>query len=523
MEELEILFGLLLVMLGLVAVARRIGIAYPILLVLAGLVIGFIPGLPKIEVKPEIVFIVFLPPILQMAAYSTPMRDFRANLRSIGLLAIGLVLATSAIVAIVAHYIIGLTWAEGFLLGAIVAPPDAIAATSVAQNVKMPKRIVTILEGESLLNDASSLVIYRVALAAVVSGTFSLFDAGLQFLISSIAGLAIGLVIGVVLTPVFRWLVNDAPVFVILTFLSGYGAYLLAEAFHVSGVLAVVALGLFYVRHNTMNAELRLQATPVWQIVVFLINGLVFILIGLQLGHIVGTLDGQSPLVLIGYGAVVSLAVIIVRLLWVFPGAYLSNLAGGNNKKGAYPAWQNVLVTGWAGMRGIVSLAAALALPLTINNGPFHNRDLIIYLTFAVILATLVLQGLSLPLLVRNLKLQDDSNEEREEHKARLKAAHAARERLTELAEEDWVTTKVVDKLRMQYEARIRHFTALYQGEDADHETEQNLQSYRRMRQELIQAERDAILMLRDSGIINDEVMRRVQYELDLEIVQITN
>jgi monovalent cation/hydrogen antiporter len=524
MKEIEILFGLLFVMLILVAVARRLKIAYPILLVIGGLLISFIPGLPHIEVEPEIVFIVFLPPILQAAAYFTPMRDFRQNLRSIGLMAIGLVLATASAVAVVSHYVIGLSWAEGFILGAIVAPPDAIAATAVARNVKMHHRIVTVLEGESLLNDATALVTLRVALAALVTGSFSFFNAGWSFLLAAIGGIIVGLLIGIVSAPLFRRLTSDVPVYTVLTFLAGYASYILAEeVLHVSGVLAVVALGLYFSRYNSMTPEIRLQAVPVWDIVVFIINGLAFILIGLQLNGVLESLRGNSPLTLLGYAVAVCLVVIVVRFLWVFPGAYLPRLPRKVRERDPFPRWQNVFIVSWAGMRGIVSLAAALALPLQVNGRPYENRDLLIFLTFSVILATLVLQGLSLPLLVKWLKAGDDGQEIREEHKARLKTAHAARQRLTEIANrENWVSDELATKLHQQYEVRIQHFTALYQNPDGEHEDE-GVESYERLRLHLLEAENAALLKLRDEGVINDEVLRRVQRDLDFEYMQLQN
>jgi CPA1 family monovalent cation:H+ antiporter len=523
LEEIEIILGLLVIAIGLVALARKLQVPYPILLVVGGLLIGFIPGLPKIELEPDLVFLLFLPPILQLAAYYTPIRDFRANLGAIGLLAIGLVLFTMVVVALIAHAIIpDLPWAAAFVLGAIVAPPDAVAATSIAERLNLPRRMVTVLEGESLLNDATSLVAYRVAVAAILTGSFSLLDAGLQFLVSATVGVAIGLAVGFLITPIFRRLTEDIPVYIIFTFLSGYIAYLLAESVHVSSVLAVVALGIFYSqpRFNTMTAELRLQATPVWDIVVFLLNGFIFILIGLQLGRIIERLDGQ--VVTLGWYAVaICLAVIVARMVWMFPGAYLPRLPRKIRQRDPFPPWKQVLVVGWTGMRGVVSLAAALALPLTIQGGqPFPQRDLIIFLTFCVILATLVVQGLTLPWLIRKLKIKDDGGAEREEHKARLKAAYAGRARLNELANNNGVSPIFTQKLSKHYDARIRRFSARYHGEPDDTEEEKSA-NYKQLEEELLKAEMGAILQLRNEGIINDEVLRRVQYDLDLELLRL--
>ena len=522
LDELEIIFGLLVVMVGLVAVARRLRIPYPILLVLGGLGIGFVPGLPKIELEPDLVFFLFLPPILQLAGYYTPIRDFRANLRSIGLLAIGLVLFTIVIVAVVAHiFIDGMSWPVAFLLGAIVAPPDAVAASSIAQRLKLPRRIVTVLEGESLLNDATALVAYRVAVTAVVTGAFSWTDAGLQFVVSSVGGVALGLAVGWILTPVFRHLLNDSSVYIILTFVSGFTAYFLGETFHVSGVLAVVTLGIFYVRHNTLTPDLRIQATVVWEIVVFILNGFIFILIGLQMRGISERIVDGSLGTLLFYAGLICLTLIVARIVWVFPATYLPRLPKKIRERDPFPAWQNVSVVAWTGMRGVVSLASALALPVTIENGaPFPQRDLVVFLTFSVILATLVLQGLSLPFLIRWLGVRDDGGAEHEENKAWLKAAYAGQKKLNELAVQEWVSSEMVSKLTRQYQARIKRFSARYHGEEEDG-LENHFTNFQRLELELLEAELAAILKLRDEGIINDEVLRHVQQYLDLEIVRL--
>ncbi len=519
LNGIELIIGLLFVMVLLVALARKLGIPYPIFLVLAGLVLGFVPGLPKIELQPSMILILFLPPILQSSAYYMPVRDFRANLRSIGLLAIGLVLVSMVAVALVAHALIdGLPWGAAFLLGAIVAPPDAVAASSIAQRLHLPRRIVTVLEGESLLNDATALVAYRVALASVTTGVFSFLDAGGQFLYASLGGVAVGLAVGFAIKPLFSRLLNDSSVYLIMTFLSGYVAYLLAETFHFSSVLAVVTLGVLYSlpRFNTMTAELRIQSTAVWEVVVFLLNGLIFILIGLQMGAIVERLDGEAW-TLTGYAVAICLTVILVRIVWVFPATYLPRVPRKVRERDPFPPWQHVAIVSWTGMRGVVSLAIALALPLTIENGsPFPRRDLIIFLTFMVILSTLVLQGLTLPLLIRWLKVVDDGGAEKEENKARLKAAHAGRLRLNELSSNDWVADEVVAKLTRQYEARIRRFSDRYTG-NGDGTTEAHFANFERLEDELLQAEREAVLKLRNDEVINDEVLRRVERDIDLE------
>ncbi|QBD76395.1 Na+/H+ antiporter [Ktedonosporobacter rubrisoli] len=521
MNNSEIILALLFIMVMLVALARRIQLPYPILLVLAGLGISFIPGLPRIELDPDLVFVLFLPPILQLSAYNTPIRDFRANLQAIGLLAIGLVLATTVAVALVAHFVLGLPWPIAFVLGAIVAPPDAVAASSIAERLKLPRRIVTLLEGESLVNDATALVAYRVAIAAVTTGSFSLIEAGSQFLLASAGGVVIGIIIGLLVTPIFRRLTEDVPVYLMLTFLSGYGAYLLAETFHTSGVVAVVTLGIFYgqPRFNTMTPDLRLQGTAIWDMVVFALNGLIFILLGLQLPIVLQGLS-EPPLTLMGYAAIVCATLILIRIIWVFPGAYVPRLLRGESRD-QLPSWQNVTILGWTGMRGIVTLAAALSLPL-VKGMPFPHRNLIIFLAFVVILVTLVLQGLSLPALIQVLKVVDDGSAEREEHKARLKAAMAGKARLEELAQNNLLTEGQLKKLTHRYEGRTRLYRARYQGEQ-DEQEERNMQMWERAEQELLQAELDAILALRNEEIINDEILRRVQRDLDLELLRLRN
>jgi monovalent cation/hydrogen antiporter len=517
-ETVLIVFSLLAAMVILVALANRLRIPYPILLVLGGLVISLIPGLPFIELNPSLVFILFLPPILQQSAYYTPIRDFRANLRSISLLAIGLVLATMIGIAIVAHALIpGMPWAAAFVLGAIVAPPDAVAASSIAQRLKLPRRIVTVLEGESMLNDATALVSYRVAVAAVVTGVFSFWQAGAQFLISSIGGVAIGIAVALLLTPIFRRVTQDVPVFLILTFLSGYGAYLLADALQCSGVLAVVALGMFYIRVNTMTPELRIQGAAVWDIVVFLLNGLIFILIGLQMRSVMEQLSGRSLITLCWYAFVVCLTAILIRIAWVFPGTYLPRLPARVRTRDPFPPWQHATIVAWTVMRGVVSLASALALPLVLANGQaFPQRDLIIFLTSSVILVTLVFQGLTLPLLIRWLKVEDDGGSEREENKARLIAAQAAQARLQELASEYGMKAEVLERINRRYENRVRLFSGRYH-DNQDEAIEKHFTGFGKLELDLLETEQAALIKLRNDEVINDEVLRTVQRDLDLE------
>ncbi|HEY3931211.1 MAG TPA: Na+/H+ antiporter [Verrucomicrobiae bacterium] len=516
----DIFVGLLLAVAVLALVARKLHIPYPILFVLGGLLLGWIPGLPKVRLNPDLVFLFFLPPLLFPAALFTSWRDFRLNLRPISLLAIGLVLFTTVAVAYFAHYFMNLPLAVGFVLGAIISPPDAIAATAIAERLKVPRRIVTILEGESLVNDATALVAYRFAVVAVISGSFSLAHASGQFFIVGIGGILIGLAVGW-LAEQFHRRVDDAPIEITVSLLTPFAAYLLAERLDVSGVLAVVVAGLYLGRRmpELLTFKTRLQGGPVWEMVEFLLNGFVFILIGLQLPEVLHALSSHDIPIhrLIWYALLISFAVILIRILWVFPAAYLPRLLFKSIRtRDPYPSWRHVTIIGWTGMRGVVSLAAALALPLTIQNGePFPGRDLILFLTFVVILATLVVQGLSLPPLIRWLGVKDDGSMEKEEREARLKANQTALANLNEIAERNPAKADALQRLRVEYEDHIR------QVEGAEREntgTPLRLFSseFERLSREALQVERRTILQLRNDNAISDEVLRRIQRDIDL-------
>ena len=516
----DIFVGLLLAVAVLALVARKLHIPYPILFVLGGLLLGWIPGLPKVRLDPDLVFLFFLPPLLFPAALFTSWRDFRLNLRPISLLAIGLVLFTTVAVAYFAHYFMNLPLAVGFVLGAIISPPDAIAATAIAERLKVPRRIVTILEGESLVNDATALVAYRFAVVAVISGSFSLAHASGQFFIVGIGGILIGLIVGW-LAEQFHRRVDDAPIEITVSLLTPFAAYLLAERLDVSGVLAVVVAGLYLGRRmpELLTFKTRLQGGPVWEMVEFLLNGFVFILIGLQLPEVLRALSGHEIPIhrLIWYALLISFAVILIRILWVFPAAYLPRLLFKSIRaRDPYPSWRHVTIIGWTGMRGVVSLAAALALPLTIQNGePFPGRDLILFLTFVVILATLVVQGLSLPPLIRWLGVKDDGSMEKEEREARLKANQTALANLNEIAERNPAKADALQRLRVEYEDHIR------QVEGAERESSGTplrlfSSEFERLSREALQVERRTILQLRNDNAISDEVLRRIQRDIDL-------
>jgi CPA1 family monovalent cation:H+ antiporter len=517
---IEVVFVLLAASTALAIVARRVGLPYPILLVLGGLLVGFIPGLPRIELEPELVFLLFLPPILFGAGYFTSVRDFKANLRPILLLSVGLVLATTAVVAVVAHALIPtLGWPAAFALGAIVAPPDAVAATTIFQRLGVPRRAVTILEGESLVNDATALVAYRFAVVAATTGVFSIVDAGLTFVVVAVGGVALGLAVG---WAVSRALARvDDPVFsVVITFLAPAAIYLPAEWLGFSGVLATVTAGIWVGRHAPvhMSSAVRIAGVAAWQVLIFLINGAVFILIGLQLPAVLERLVGRSPGELIGLAVAISLTVILVRIAWVFPGTYIPRmLSAGIREREAHPPRRDVFLVSWAGMRGVVSLAAALALPtVTISGAPFPERDLVIFLAFAVIVATLVGQGLTLPLVIRGLRISGDGGDGHEESHARMVAAEAAVQRIAELATEWPGHLELIDALRAQYDHRARDIER-HHDEGPENESEREQLEHRIIRSAVIDAEREALLRLRETGSIRDETFRRVERDLDLE------
>jgi monovalent cation/hydrogen antiporter len=503
----------LLAALGVMLVVAALGrLPPPILLVAGGLALGFVPGLPHIALPPDLVLVAILPPLLYSAAFFTGLRDLRANLRPISLLAVGLVAVTTLGVAMVAHAAIGgLSWAGAFTLGAVVSPTDALAATEIARRVGAPRRVVSIIEGESLVNDGIALVLYKTAVAAAVAGTFSLWSASWHLLVNVIGGIAVGLAVAWVVRQVRRR-IDDPPTEVAIALLSGYLAYLPAAAIGVSGVLAAVTIGIYmgWYTPQLTNVETRLLGNAFWGIFVFLVNALLFALVGLQLHDILDRLHVTGSL--IADAAYVAAAVIVLRIVWVPVFTYVPRLLFRRvRERDPYPPWQAPAMIAWAGFRGAVSLAAALALPTALP-----NRDLIVFLTFAVILVTLVGQGLTLPMLIKVLRIPDDGGADREDAKARIKAAEAALVRLEELANEDWAREDTIERLRGQYRFRSNRFRARYQGVD-DEGVEERSAQFQRLRRELLEAERQAVLALRNEGTITEEVMQRVLRDIDLE------
>ncbi len=519
-EDSLVLLVLLASATALIVVAQRVRIPYPILLVLGGLALGLVPRMPEIELPPDLVLVAVLPPLLYGTAFFTSLREFRASLKPIVLLAVGLVLLTMVLVAVVAHELIpGISWPVAFVLGAIVSPTDPTAATAIATRLGLPRRLIGLIEGESLVNDGTALVALRSAVTAVVAGSFSLPAASGRFVWSVAGGIAIGLAVGFVIRQVRRR-VDNPPVELTISILSGYFAFLPAQALGVSGVLAAVSAGIYLGWHTLelTSARTRLQGVGLWEVIFFVLNGLLFALVGLQLPVILDALAGTSSGDLVLYAAVVTAVVIGARFLWVFPTTYLSRLRRPEVLDGAADEpWKGALVLSWSGMRGAVSLAAALALPLTTDAGtPFPNRELIIFLTFSVILGTLLLQGLTLPALIRVLRLQSDELERKEEAKARIYAAEAALARLEELVDEDWVREDTAERLRAMFNFRRERFRSRFDPE-TDGDLEDRSLSYQRLLRELLDSEREAVLNLQRDGRIDDEVMRRVIRDLDLE------
>jgi CPA1 family monovalent cation:H+ antiporter len=520
MKPVEAIVLLMCTVVGVVLVGRRLRLPYPVALVIGGLCVSLLPGLPPVHINPELVFLLFLPPLLYAAGWFTSWHDFKANLRPIFLLAVGLVLFTTFFVGIAVHALIpAIPLAMAFAFGAIISPPDAVAATAIAEQVRLPKRIVTVLEGESLVNDATGLVSLRFALAAAASGSFSASRAALEFTWVAAGGLALGLVVAMVFERVFR-LIKDDALLITVSLLIPYIAYLPAERLHLSGVLAAVAAGIHggWKGPELLSASTRLNATAVWGILVFLLNCVLFILIGLELPEIVGNLRDFSTSQLIGYGGLVSAVVILIRPVWVFPATWLPRLLSHRlRQRDPIPPWRHVSVVAWSGMRGVVSLAAALALPITFSNGrPVPQRGLIIFLTFSVVLSTLVFQGLSLSWLVRWLGIKE-RHEDKQERNARLKLAQAALGHLERGAEH-----------KPRHERALQQVIALYQervealNDDvaevlgwSDHR--ESWIAARHLRLECLAAERHELISLRRDRKVNEELLHQIERELDLE------
>lgn len=522
LHALETVFLLLLLLVALFALlARRLQISYPIVLVIGGLLISFVPHVPRIPLNSNVVFLVFLPPLLYSSAWGVSWREFRKDLLSISLLAVGLVGFTVWGVAEFSdRWLPFLDWRAGIVLGAVVSTTDAIAATSIARSLGLPRRIVDILEGESLMNDATGLLALEFSLGILMQGqTPSAGEATGRLLYLLVAGLSVGLLLGFVVAWCERF-IDDGPIEIVVSLIVPYVAYLAGEGVHASGVLAVVACGLYLSRRSPtlFSPGVRIQIMGVWDALTFVLNGVVFVLIGLQLPYVLAGIRGMSHATLIAYGVVFSFVLIALRMIWVFPIAELSwrirtRLLGHKELR---PSPRSIFVIGWTGMRGVIALAAAISLPERLSNGePFSARNVILFLTFCVILVTLVLQGLTLPPLIRKLGLASGESANPEERLARQTMLTAALKYLeTARVKDSESFAHLYDDLVHRYRHRLAAV-----GGDVDGEEEQSPETYRRLREisrGAIRAERRAMIRLRNDGVISDDSMRTLERELDL-------
>jgi Na+/H+ antiporter len=520
MHAVESLIFLLGAAALLAQLARTLRVPYPVFLVLGGLAIGFVPRLPALEIPPGVIFLVFLPPLLNYAAFFSSPRELRAHLRPIAFLAIGLVFLTMVAVALVAHLLIGMPWGVSFVLGAILAPTDPVTAQAVFGRLGVPGRVGTIIEGESLVNDGTGLVAYRIAVAAVVTGAFSIWEAGLDFLLVGGGGLLVGLVLGWVVLPLWAR-VRDPSIFIALSLLTAYAVYVLAEeVLHVSGVLAVVSYGLYRGWRDPRifpDASTRMRNISFWGVLIFLLESMLFVLIGQQLPSILEGLGEYRVAEVLLYGVLVYGTLVVARFAWFFVVPSLNSVFDRLLHSGYMQSpWQERLLMGWSGMRGAVSLAAALAVPMsTSGEGAFPERDLIVFLTFFAILATLVLQGLTLSPLISALRFEGESDRV-EELEARLEGARAALDRLEQLDGGE-VPQSAKERMREQYEERIERYEAGIEAGGTTEEYSASSAAWRAWRRGLIAAEREAVLSKRDTGEISLEVMRRVLRDLDFE------
>jgi len=524
LHSLEIILVLLGTVIALEAAARRLALPSPFLLLPAGIGLGYVHAFPHMTLDPDLVMYVFLPLLVYAGAVSGSWGEFRKNIQPITLLSVGCVLVTTAAVGVVAHaFLPGFGWAAAFVLGAIVSPPDEVAAISIARRLGIPKGLSAVLEGEGLVNDATALTVYRFAALAVVTHSFSVMTATSSFVLVVCGEITWGLIVGWTVLRI-RGMIHNNSLEVSLALLTPFIAYLPAERMGGSGVLATVAAGLYV---GTMNSHLvrattRLQIMPVVTIVEFLLDGILFLVTGMQLHRILEPLSATSHRLLWEYGAGISLLVIVVRIIWVFASMYIPKmLMAPLCHRDTTPRWPRIFIVSWSGMRGAISLAAALSIPLLTSTGnPFPQRDLIIFLTFCVIVSTLILQGLSLPGLIRFFHIDREGRSERAEAghleiDARRQAAEAGLEFLEEKRRDGTYPADLIDRMADQYRYRTGQFRAHLDG-DHDGAVAHGTYTFN-VQTELIEKERQTMLKLRKSGAIDDGILRRVEKDLDLQ------
>ena len=532
MENFKIVIFIMAIMISLIAIANNRKLPYPVLLLAAGLLIGFTPMLPDLALDPDVVFLVILPPLLYDAAYKTSWIEFKTSIRPISALAISLVFFTTVAVAFTAHYLIpGFSWPLAFVLGAVVSPPDAVAASGIIKGLGLNKKVITILEGESLVNDASALIAYRYAVTAVTTGAFVFWQAGLQFLLVAGVGVFIGVAIGYLFIAAHKRIENNSVVETSLTLLSPFISYHAAEYFHMSGVLAVVSTGLVmsWRSPEVFSYQTRMRTKLVWDTLIFLLQGFVFILIGLQLPSVIKGLGNYPLLEILGYGLVISLVTIIVRIIWVFAGAYFQtffqkkkNISGATAmNEGDDDTWKNVLIVAWTGTRGVISLAAALALPLVMANGnAFPKRNSIIFLAFVVIFVTLVVQGLSLPLLIRWLRIKPQGNTDNEQKELQLYLATHTLHYIEQNLQEP-LNHQMQELLKSKYVLLIEQLTkeirlqkkAIFSDEETQVAARDEMLN---AQLELKKFQRGVLLKLHKEGEFSDAAIKEVEKEMDI-------
>ena len=533
MDNFKIVIFIMAILISLTAIANKRKLPYPFLLVVAGLIIGFIPGLPNLALDPEIIFVIMLPPLLYDAAAKTSWHEFKTSIRPISALAITLVFFTTVAVAVTAYFLIpGFTWPLAFVLGAVVSPPDAVAASGIIKGLGLNKKVITILEGESLVNDASALIAYRYAVAAVTTGTFIFWEAGLQFLMVAGIGIAIGVATGLLFTLAHKKIENNPVVETSLSLLTPFVAYLAAEHFHMSGVLAVVSAGLViaWKSPEIFSYKARMRTRVVWDTLIFLLHGFIFMLIGLQLPSIIDDLGKYPFWQILGYGLLISLVTIVVRIIWVFTGAWWQNYFKKNKKTVNKIAdnyyqkdtWKNVLVVAWTGTRGVISLAAALAIPLVLADGsPFPKRHSIIFLAFVVIFVSLVVQGLSLPLLIRWLKIKPQDETGKEEKELQLQFAVSTLH-FIETDLQVHLNNKAEAQLKKKYEDLINDLTRELRRHKKAKRNDEILAATApdalvNAKLEISKFQRALLLKMHKEGEFSDAVIREVEKELDID------